>query len=784
MSNVLKEAERLYKLGFAIHWLKPKSKAPVKSKWTTGGRESWESLRASFRSDYNVGVRLGTPSRINEKFLAVIDIDVKSTDKKHQAEAEAAVLELFPELPKTYVQVMSGRGNGSSHIYILTPTPAAPSKRKVSSEKVKVLMPSAAINKSQQDQLSEEDLNEGYRMRPAWEVAVMGEGQQVVLPPSLHPDSGRAYAWKHKLNTLSDLHEVDLGRKEKDIVRETTNDWKPEEVDLITSSLSDETLALIEKNDGEDGSASLFKVVIEMVKQGWTDREIMSVLTDTNYELGKVAFNHAKTSSRSRAANWLFNYNIKKARKEHDAQLQFDGEVVVSNLTEEDAKAQEAELSAGSLDWRNLIERNGPTGANANAPRATLKNLVLILSNEVSGDVFKRDTFSYRDFYAYPTPWGGVKNAAITDDDAVKIKFWLGQRYRFEPPTNLIFEAITVLAEKNSVDPVVDMLETLPAWDFTPRLDGWLKKNFQAEGPEEYLAQVFRKWLIALVMRAYDPGAKFDWMPIFEGAQGIGKSSFGRLLVGDKFFLDWLPNLGDKDAALGLQGIWLVEMGELANLRKTELETVKAFLTRQIDKIRPPYGKKVLEVSRRCVFFGTTNAETYLRDESGNRRFKPVKVGQLNFEALESEREQLFAEAIYLFKNGFEDAKTLDLEGEARIYEKESQAEKMVANDIDVYAELILDAIERDQTKPEDERFNYKKFKLMWLFEGRGPLESRRLDGRNIQFVAQALRRIGAKHSKIQGNMWWKLEKGIGLEGVKQTDSPNKNTKEFDPLQF
>ena len=147
----------------------------------------------------------------------------------------------------------------------------------------------------------------------------------------------------------------------------------------------------------------------------------------------------------------------------------------------------------------------------------------------------------------------------------------------------------------------------MPPWDETPRIDTWLKRNFEAQGDDEYLAQVFRKWLCAMVIRAYEPGAKFDWMPIFEGEQGVGKSSFGRMLCGDKYFLDWLPDLMNKDSALALQGIWAVEMGELASFRKNEIEAVKAFLTRTVDKVRPPYGERWLESKRRCVFFGTTN---------------------------------------------------------------------------------------------------------------------------------------------------------------------------------
>lgn len=755
----LNEAKRLYDLGFAILWIKPKSKAPVKSKWTTGPRESWDQLKNSFKSSYNVGVRLGTPSKIGEKYLSVIDIDIKSTDSKHRIEAELALTDLFPQLLDIdkLVQVMSGRGNGSSHIYIVTSKPTSPLKMHTSKEKVKVMMPSAPLGQAQKDLLTEEDLNEGWRMRPAWEIAVMGEGQQVVLPPSLHPDSGRAYQWKTRLEATTDLHEIELGGSKKEGERTTTNDWKPVEVDLAFSDLDESIVNLILFADCDDRSAALFKVTIAMVKHGFTDHEIMSVLTDTNYELAKASYDHAKTESRARAANWLYNYTIKKARKEVDARLQFNEEVEVSTLTDEEAEKQKIELHSPD-DWKSRIERYGPKGVNANAPKSTIKNLILILENEVSQDVVKRDTFALRDFYGHSTPWGGKKDALITDDDAVKIKVWCSNRYRFEPKKDMIYDALTYIAEKNSFDPALDWLESLPEWDGVNRLDTWLSKNFEAEGDPEYLAQVFRKWMVAMVMRVYRPGTKFDWMPIFEGKQGIGKSSIGRLLVGEKYFVDWLPDLANKDSALALQGAWAVEMGELANLRKNDMESAKAFITRTLDKVRPPYGKKQIEIPRRCVFFGTTNSDTYLRDDSGNRRFKPLKVGQLNFDAIERDREQLFCESVFIFKNGFETAKTLDMEGKAKEYELEIQSEKMVLDEADHMREDLVDFIAHEYKKKEDEnKFDFTKFRIKDLMGDFGPFPQKRGDTRTVNFIAKALKKLGAKKWRSNGTVYWKI---------------------------
>lgn len=784
--TILSEAKRLHALGFAILWIKPNSKMPVENMWTTGPRKSWAELEKTYTPGNNVGVRLGSPSKIVDKYLAVIDIDIKSTEKKHLDEAEQFLTKMFPSLPYTRT-VLSGRGNGSGHLYVLTDKPEVPHKLWTSGENVKVMMPSAPIGRKQKEALGPEAVSAGWRLRPAWEIAVMGEGQQVVLPPSTHPDTGRLYSWKIKVESNNHLLLLNFGNKEKiKKERTATNDFVPEIVDLAFCNLDAAIIDEILYADVDDRSATLFKVVIAMIKDGWTDHQIMSVLTDQTYELAKASYDHAKTESRARAANWVFNYTIKKARSEVDAREIFAREVLIEETTPlSDAHAEDqAKRICASVKWQDGIERNGTKGANAGCPRATLKNLILIFENEVSVDVFRRDDFAIRDFYGHSTPWGGKKNAAITDDDAIKIKVWLGVKYRFEPKKELIYEAMTYLAEKNAFNPVKEELEALPEWDGVNRLDFWLAKHFEAEGCAEYLAQVFRKWVVAAIFRCYRPGTKFDWMPIFEGPQGVGKSSLGRLLFGDKYFVDWLPDLNNKDSALALQGAWPVEFGELASLPKSELGAAKAFITRTIDKVRPPYGRKTLEIPRRCVFYGTTNSETYLRDDSGNRRFKPVKVGQLDFEMLRIEREQLLAEALFIFKNGLETPESLELDGAAKIFEAEIQGEKMVEDDSEIMRELIFDFIKKSPEEHKKAGINWGKFKLQTLFESFGPLGRKKGDNRDRQLASKALRALGAKKWKSDGTNFWELENvksdlGIGSGISKNTPIPAKNTSVY-----
>lgn len=443
----------------------------------------------------------------------------------------------------------------------------------------------------------------------------------------------------------------------------------------------------------------------------------------------------------------------------------FNDEVVIEppTLTPEEAVLQSEEVL---LDWRFSLNRTGKKGDGP--PKDTIENVVLILKNAVSPIIFKRDVFAYRDFYGCNTPWGGKTGELVSDNDVSMIIYWLGTTYRFEPKAGTIHHAIAVLATANGFHPVREMLERLPEWDGVGRLDNWLKNHFEAEGDPAYLAQVFRKWMVAAITRIFRPGAKFDWMIIFEGTQGVGKSSFGRLLVGDAWFTDWLPELSNKDAALALQGMWGVEMAELSTLKKNAVEMVKGFVTRTVDKVRPPYGRRVIETPRQCVFYGTTNQDKYLVDETGNRRFKPVKVGQLDFKKLAEDKDQLWAEALFIFNEKLEPH--LNLDEDAKAFESLVHQEKLVRTDADVMAEQIQDFfIDQETGRLDDQNLGQKidqnQFQLKELFgaEGvEGPLSNWRYDNRNEQFASRALKMLNAKNFRAGRKWHWKLEKCRG----------------------
>lgn len=159
-------------------------------------------------------------------------------------------------------------------------------------------------------------------------------------------------------------------------------------------------------------------------------------------------------------------------------------------------------------------------------------------------------------------------------------------------------------------------------------------------------------WMISAIARVMRPGCKADHMLILEGPQGARKSTALKVLAGEDWFTDELGELGSKDTALQMRGVWIIEIAELDSIGRAEVERIKSFLTRTIDRYRPPYGRYVVEVPRQCVFAGTVNPDTYLRDETGNRRFWPLRCGTIDVDAIRRDRDQLWAEAFHLFEQG------------------------------------------------------------------------------------------------------------------------------------
>lgn len=313
-------------------------------------------------------------------------------------------------------------------------------------------------------------------------------------------------------------------------------------------------------------------------------------------------------------------------------------------------------------DWRQLllpgkvVVQGYPHPYNAKSK----KNAFYFLKHhpEFVG-MFVHNEFTNETMILRCPPWEDDAKFAprrLTDTDAFMIAAEL-ESYEMQAGKETAYDAAMQVAKCSSVNPPKDYFENLK-WDGQPRIDNWLTYFMGAEEqPGEYLKLVGSKWLIAAVSRIYNPGSKFDSVLVLEGTQGLGKSLALRTLAtfhGEEYFSDSSGKIGEKDTVMGMQGKIIVEMAELASFKKSENEEIKAFITRQIDEYRPPYGKGVISRPRYFVLAASTNEidEGYLTDHTGGRRYWPVKCNKIDIKGLEEAREQLWAEACYRMKMG------------------------------------------------------------------------------------------------------------------------------------
>lgn len=282
--------------------------------------------------------------------------------------------------------------------------------------------------------------------------------------------------------------------------------------------------------------------------------------------------------------------------------------------------------------------------------RPLLANAISLLRQSPKWQgVLAYNQFTLRVTTKNPAPWQKSAGADWTDYDSTRTTEWF-QRNGVMVSTPVTLEAVQAVAKETPFHPVRDYLNSLE-WDQTPRLDNWLSGYLGGE-PSPFTKAVGARWMISAVARIFKPGCQADYTLLFEGPQGIQKSTALQTLAGDDYFTDHISDLGSKDSRIELHGKWVIEFSELATVRRGELEKVKAFLTARIDHFRMPYGRVSEAVPRSCVFAASVNDQTPFTDPTGNRRFWPVRCGTIDIGALKRDRDQLWAEAYARFKAG------------------------------------------------------------------------------------------------------------------------------------
>jgi predicted P-loop ATPase len=284
-------------------------------------------------------------------------------------------------------------------------------------------------------------------------------------------------------------------------------------------------------------------------------------------------------------------------------------------------------------------------------PRPLLRNAIIALRRAPEWEgVLAYDEFALATMAMKPPQWLKAQDnawapRAWTDHDDVLATDWL-QAQGIGVPITVTASAVEAVAKDASFHPVRHYLTGL-IWDGTKRVGRFAAAYLGAEDTA-YHSEISTRMFIAAVARIMRPGCKHDHMPILEAPQGTGKSRTLRQLF-EPWFTDDLAELGSKDASMQVRSAWGVEVAELSAMTRSEIERVKAFITRSVDRFRPSYGRRVIEVPRQAVFFGSTNALEYLKDETGGRRFWPIRCGRIAYDAIVRDRDQLWAEAVALY---------------------------------------------------------------------------------------------------------------------------------------
>ena len=323
----------------------------------------------------------------------------------------------------------------------------------------------------------------------------------------------------------------------------------------------------------------------------------------------------------------------------------------------------------------------------------TIENVVTILQNDPKlAGALALNEMEHNIVARQSLPWRKISGVSQwVDADDAALRYYLERVYGIAAKDK-IFDAVNVVAGENAFHPVREYLDSC-TWDGVPRVETLLIDYLGAED-NAYTRAVTRKTLVAAVARIYKPGCKFDYMLTLRGRQGLGKSAFiGKL--GGQWFSDTFSTMQGKEAYEQVLGVWIMEVGELAGMRKAEAETIKLYISKQTDRFRPAYGRRLQEFPRQCIFIGTTNETQFLRDTTGNRRFWVVDTPNdptLDmWDDLTPETVRLiWAEAVQLYRKGEKLYLSRDLEKMAREVQQSYEEENPKAGIVAEYLDRLL----------------------------------------------------------------------------------------------
>jgi predicted P-loop ATPase len=303
---------------------------------------------------------------------------------------------------------------------------------------------------------------------------------------------------------------------------------------------------------------------------------------------------------------------------------------------------------AQDAGWRKFLAVN-----DRGQPKSNLANLQVVLTlHPMWRDRLRLDVRSNQIVKrGFPV---GEPDGQLQDCDATEIAVWAGAPGNLGCSfnSNQVFEVCAAVAARSPFNPLTDWLDSIaPKWDGERRLETFFS-DFCGARQDDYTAAVGVAFFLSAIARAREPGSKVDLMLVLEGAQGARKTSLLIALAGPEFYAEAMESPAQKDFYQSLQGRWIIEIAEMQSFTKAEVSKVKQAITARWDYYRPSYGRTARNFPRQCIFVGTTNEDDYLRDPTGARRFMPVRVTDINLEAITDLREQLWAEADVRWRAG------------------------------------------------------------------------------------------------------------------------------------
>lgn len=672
--------------GVSIHWLKSRKKSPVEANWSTVPTKTFDDLRAEYRRGFNVGIRPGEFSLTASGYLHIIDVDIR--DPAQAGDAWALILKLWPDA-RSAPFVVSGSGGESLHLYFFSDQ----AFRKFT------------LGQSDGFDMVFDDAKQREVKKRHWEVQLYGTNVQVALPPSIHPVSGENYVWGREIDW--DLVDFGLGTIIPSAVVEA---WGAHGGSDDASDDDDDLFALFRGSPMDLTEDEITNTVAGLPVEWVEDRDTwlqVGAALNHQYEGGQAGFDRwcewskasAKFNMKDQAAVWrsfkgktsnpVRMATLIQAAAQHRLQQDHD---VVDLLSDDGDRLKAANdlhafdgipdlladlsnvtlppaLPAVDDQWRSYLQMT----EDGTGIKPTLHNVELIIRHDprtrgvMAFNEFTQEVVQNRrpgEFVLRkkgPKPVRQLRSHIWDVRDPVNGDLWSDRqdadiRLVLETPSRQggyglktsdrdLKAAVETVASINRFHPVRQYLSDLK-WDGVHRVANLFIDYVGAEA-NEYHREASLLFMLGAVTRAFEPGHKFDFVPILEGLQGKRKSTFIQILG-----RHWSSELeGDfhdtKTMVERMQGSWILEIPELQGFSKAEVTTIKGFVSRTSDKVRLSYARRASDYFRQCVFMGSTNEMEYLRDSTGGRRFWPIAcaVGEIDTDKLSANIDQMWAEA-------------------------------------------------------------------------------------------------------------------------------------------